>query len=156
MFAARNGLQPRQKRVANEAVFGLIYRPYRFPSVLESGTMRQLFFIVFVLVAMPSLAVEATFEAATEKVEILDAEMWARPRTGASVASMSPVRKAVRRLLAAPDTRLVIRFPGGEEGSLWAEELHVWLIALGIDAASMDMRPGSARADQIELLLENR
>ena len=125
--------------------------------MLESRPMRQLFFIVFILVALPSLAVEATFEtAATEKVAILDAEMWARPRTGASVASMPPVQDVVRRLLAAPDMRLVIRIPGGEEGSLWAEELHVWLIALGIDAASMDMRPGSARAHQIELFLENR
>ena len=127
--------------------------------MLEFVSMRQLILVIFVLVAVPSWAVEATFEVVTPtpviaEVEILDAEMWARPRTGATVAAMPPVRNAVRRLLAAQNMRLVIRFPGGEEGSLWAEELHVWLIALGIDTALMDMRPGSAEADQIELFLE--
>jgi len=125
--------------------------------MLESIHMKLLFYILVSLLATPCLAIEATFEAeanTNSEVGILEAEMWARPRTGARVAAMPAVKKMVRRLLASPDARLVIRYPGGEEGSLWAEELHVWLVALGIEAASMDMRPGSKQADQIELFIE--
>jgi len=90
-----------------------------------------------------------------QSVRTLSAERWARPRSGESVAAMPAVRESVQALLSAPETStLVIRYPGGEEGSLWAEELHVWLISLGIDAALMDLRPGSSRSDQIELFIE--
>jgi len=125
--------------------------------MLESVQMKLLFYIVVSLVAIPCMAVEATFEVEANlnnEVEVLGAEMWARPRTGARVAAMPPVKKAVRRLLASSDTRLIILYPGGEEGSLWAEELQVWLIALGIDAELIDLRPGSKEVDQIELFLE--
>ena len=85
----------------------------------------------------------------------LSAELWARPRSGAAVAAMPAVRESVQDLLSAPaEAKLVIRYPGGEEGNLWAEELHVWLISLGIDANLMDLRPGSSEPDQIELYIE--
>jgi len=98
----------------------------------------------------------ATFVAQqTQGMRSLSAELWARPRSGDSVAAMPAVRESVQALLSAPaDSRLVIRYPGGEEGSLWAEELHVWLISLGVDAELMDLRPGSSEPDQIELFIE--
>jgi len=98
----------------------------------------------------------ATFLAQTQPgLNTLSADLWARPRSGTSVASMPAVRESVKKLLSAPSgSKLVIRYPGGEEGSLWAEELHVWLISLGIDASLMDLRPGSSEPDQIELFIE--
>jgi len=112
------------------------------------------------LVALSSMALEtkptATFlMQANQELRTLSAELWARPRSGASVAAMAAVRESVQDLLSAPaGSTLVIRYPGGEEGSLWAEELHVWLISLGVDAELMDLRPGSSEPDQIELYIE--
>jgi len=111
------------------------------------------------LFALPSQALEAeptaTFLAqGSQNMRSLSAELWARPRSGASVAAMPAVRESVQALLSAPTgSKLVIRYPGGEEGSLWAEELHVWLISLGVDAQLMDLRPGSSEPDQIELFI---
>ncbi len=91
----------------------------------------------------------------SQDLRTLSAELWARPRSGAAVAAMPAVRESVQDLLSAPvGAKLVIRYPGGEEGNLWAEELHVWLISLGIDANLMDLRPGSSEPDQIELYIE--
>jgi len=123
--------------------------------------MKKLWSILLLFVAVLSQAVEpeptATFISSSplNSPQLLSAELWARPRSGASVAAMPAVRESVRALLAAPEgAKLVIRYPGGEEGSLWAEELHVWLISLGIDADLMDLTPGSAEPDQIELYIE--
>jgi len=125
--------------------------------------MKNFWPILLLLFALSSQAVEpetepnATFIASSPSttLRLLSADSWARPRSGASVAAMPAVRESVQALLAAPaGAKLVIRYPGGEEGSLWAEELHVWLISLGIDAGIMDLRPGSAEPDQIELYIE--
>jgi len=122
--------------------------------------MRCFWSILLLFIMASSQAVEpaptATFiESSSSSPKLLSAELWARPRSGASVAAMPVVRESVQTLLAAPEgSKLVIRYPGGEEGSLWAEELHVWLVSLGIDTELMDLRPGSAEPDQIELYIE--
>lgn len=122
--------------------------------------MKYLSSIVLMLVALSSQAVEAEPNATflpqhANALRSLSAEVWARPRSGANVAAMPAVRESVQALLEAPDnSTLVIRYPGGEEGNLWAEELQVWLISLGIDADKMDLRPGSSEPDQIELYIE--
>jgi len=122
--------------------------------------MKHFWPILLLLVALPSKAVESeptvTFidSSSQTSLQLLSAEVWARPRSGESVAAMPAVKAAVQELLAAPaGDKLVIRYPGGEEGSLWAEELHVWLISLGIDAELMMLIPGSAEPDQIELYI---
>ena len=123
-------------------------------------TMKIFWLILLLFVAVSSQAIEseptATFIVSPSQtsLQLLSADMWARPRSGASVAAMPAVKASVQALLAAPTgAKLVIRYPGGEEGSLWAEELHVWLISLGIDAELMDLVPGSAEPDQIELYI---
>ena len=122
--------------------------------------MKYVGILLLMLAAPLSQALEAepsaTFLAQqTQGLRTLSAELWARPRSGSSVAAMPAVRESVQALLSAStDATLVIRYPGGEEGSLWAEELHVWLIALGVDAELMDVRPGSSEPDQIELFIE--
>ena len=101
------------------------------------------------------LILVSLFSQAQQGIQTLSAELWARPRSGASVAAMPAVKESVQQLLSAPKgASLVIRYPGGEEGSLWAEELHVWLISLGVDSSLMDLRPGSSEPDQIELYIE--
>ena len=36
---------------------------------------------------------------------------------------------------------------------LWAEELRSWLVALGVDSSRIEMQPGTASPDAIELSL---
>lgn len=86
----------------------------------------------------------------------LSADTWAQPRDGRAVAQMPPLPEVVAAWSRAPEQRLVLRHPGGEEGLLWAHELGSWLTALGIPTQHQELVPGSARADRIGIELISR
>jgi len=90
---------------------------------------------------------------AEERVYTLGLEEWSLPRSGLSVSHFPAVRDAVHAWQASPGSQLQLRYPGGEEGSLWAEELSDWLVSLGISAEDIDVVPGSPFDDQLEIAL---
>ena len=115
---------------------------------------------LFFLLVMPqahaaptvtSVQQPASINPVEEKVFTIDALLWARPRTGADVSAMPPLRDAVQSMLNTPGSRLAMRYPGGDAGNLWAQELFDWLVSLGIEPAMIVMQPGSAFDDRIEL-----
>ena len=83
------------------------------------------------------------------------AEQWARPRSGEAVARLPElVRLVVEALDRNPSQRLVVRHASGDDGTLWAEELRSWLVALGIPSVNIELASGTLEADK--LLLELR
>ena len=108
-------------------------------------------FLCFSLTCHAEPAGNALQAGIGSKVYTLDAALWARPRSGKSVIALPPVREAVHDLLNQPGRQLAIRYPGGEEGSLWAEEVRDWLVALGLEPQLLLMQPGLAHEDRIEL-----
>ena len=84
---------------------------------------------------------------------VLSADAWARPRDGQSVARMSPLPEVMSSWSENDGRRLLIRYPGGEEGLLWAHELRSWLVALGVPLDDQELVAGSPQADRIELEL---
>jgi hypothetical protein len=86
----------------------------------------------------------------------LSAEQWARPRSGAALVAMAPLGEVVQALAEQPAHSLVIGYPGGEEGSLWAHELRSWLVALGIPSQRIQLQSGSRERDALDLQLEER
>ncbi len=90
---------------------------------------------------------------ADESVWLLGADDWARPHDGASMVQMPPLPEVVKAWEQQPNQQLVVRYPGGEEGLLWANELRSWLVALGIPSEYQELVAGSRRPDQIELEL---
>jgi hypothetical protein len=111
----------------------------------------SLLLLCFSLPGYAETATQVPPVAIRGKVHTLDAVLWARPRSGQSVAVLPPVRAAVHDLLNQPGSQLAIRYPGGEEGGLWAEEVRDWLVALGLEPRLLLMQPGLARDDRIEL-----
>lgn len=122
--------------------------------------MKILYSLLLLLFVSPLLAIEPVVSMPVQVVAenrpvdtyLLTAEMWARPRSGGAVLAMPPVRDVVQKLIQTSGSRLLIRYPGGDEGSIWAEELQGWLISLGIEPTLIEMRPGST-PEQIELQL---
>jgi hypothetical protein len=98
--------------------------------------------ILLLLVAQP---------VAAQTVWQLDAADWSRPRHGEWLAGHPPLVAAIDALQQSPDAVLQIRYPGGDEGVLWAEELQAWLVALGLESNRIETLPGSAAADAIQL-----
>ena len=84
---------------------------------------------------------------------VLSADAWARPRDGQTVARLSPLPEVVSSWSQNDGQRLLIRYPGGEEGLLWAHELRSWLVALGVPLDDQELVAGSHQADRIELEL---
>ncbi len=84
----------------------------------------------------------------------LSAEQWARPRSGTSLVAMAPLGEVVQSLQADEGRALVIGYPGGEEGSLWAYELRSWLVALGIPSRRIQLQSGSQERDALDLRIE--
>lgn len=93
---------------------------------------------------------------AAPRETLLSADEWARPRSGERVLELAPVRDIVTTLLESPHDVLVVGYPGGEAGALWASELRDWLVALGLPRERIELRPGSARDDLVVLRLERR
>lgn len=87
---------------------------------------------------------------------VVSAELWSRPRSGQELMSMEPVHQAVADWRAAPGSRMIINYPGGESGILWAEELRDWLVALGLPSADIDLQAGGTRIDQVLLHVEQQ
>jgi len=87
---------------------------------------------------------------------IVSAELWSRPRSGQQLMSMEPVYQAVADWRSAPGSHMIINYPGGESGSLWAEELRDWLVALGLPSEEIDLQAGGTRIDQVLLHIEQQ
>ena len=109
--------------------------------------MKSTLLIVSLLVLFP-VSVQA-------ETWVLGLEEWSRPRSGIAVSQMQPVRNAVTVWGKTPQSSLQIRYPGGEEGSLWAEELSDWLISLGVPAGAIEVLPGSTSEDSVEIALSS-
>lgn len=107
--------------------------------------MKALAFLSLLLISPRMLAETAPW--------VLSADAWARPRDGQSVARMSPLPEVMSSWSENDGRRLLIRYPGGEEGLLWAHELRSWLVALGVPLDDQELVAGSHQADRIELEL---
>jgi hypothetical protein len=83
----------------------------------------------------------------------LSADSWARPRDGQSVSQMAPLPEVIKHWSKDTTQRLVIHYPGGEDGQLWAHELSSWLVALGVPQNRQELVAGSQQADRIEIEL---
>ncbi len=90
------------------------------------------------------LAAESTF--------VLTAGQWNIPRKESTILQMPALQKAMQAFQDAGEkASLLIKYPGGDEGTLWAHELRGWLIALGVASNKIELSPGSARVDQLEI-----
>ena len=105
-------------------------------------------------VFMSIYLLSATLNAAELRQFVLSADDWARPRGGETIVEFQTLRDMIAIWSTMVDgSKIEIRHPGGDEGSLWARELSDWLVALGVPSNSIQLTPGYPRADQISLIL---
>ena len=82
---------------------------------------------------------------------ILKFSEWNIPRTSETILAMPALSQTVQAYNKHPKARIQIRYPGGDEGTLWAAELRSWLVALGIASQHIELLPGSRAPGQLEL-----
>jgi hypothetical protein len=79
------------------------------------------------------------------------AEQWARPRSGNRIAAFKSFEKLVNLLDQRTGATITIRYAGGDEGLLWAEELRGWFVSLGIASERIRLRSGLKDRDRLVL-----
>ena len=104
------------------------------------------------LIMLLLLAVCATAQA--EQQFVLTEEEWSRPRSATVVKSYPAMQKTVQAWLLNPRKQSIeLRYPGGEEGSLWAEEIKDWLISMGIPSNKLETYPGHPQQAEVALVV---
>ncbi len=112
----------------------------------EYGILDGMKRFLFALLLLPVSLVQAL-----ETSHTLTAEQWAVPRSAEAIIQMPALASAMAELQATPGGHLLIRYPGGDAGTLWMNELHSWLVSLGLSSADMERVPGSSNSQVIEL-----
>jgi len=91
-----------------------------------------------------------TYSFAAE-VELLHANEWSVPKQANTILAMPAIWKSMQKLQINVNSSLKLKYPGGDEGTLWVNELRSWLIALGLSSKRIEVVPGSAISTTIEL-----
>ena len=106
---------------------------------------------------MLSLLVGGTPAAAGEIYEhILTRPQWPQHANGHNVLALPAVEQALRRFEENGKITIVIRYPGGDFGRQWADELHDWLVSFGVPTRHLELHPGSGAADRLVVSVIDR
>ncbi len=92
-------------------------------------------------------------QASSVRIFSLSADNWARPRSGAVLPQMEPLRLAVSYWNSLDDAGFMLSYPGEDSGELWAAELEDWLISLGIPSDYIYLSPGLQSSGEIRILV---
>ncbi len=82
---------------------------------------------------------------------ILTQQQWSVPRTAETILAMPAIYQVMNEVSKNKKYSLLIRYPGGEVGMLWASELKGWLVSLGLASVNIELQAGSLNAQEIEL-----
>ncbi|MGB0713517.1 MAG: hypothetical protein ACPGUC_08155 [Gammaproteobacteria bacterium] len=86
-----------------------------------------------------------------ESVFVIPATDWLRPRSALGVSGNRVIQAAVQRWMDTSGGRMAIRYPGGDQGTLWARELRDWLTSLGVASEHIDLVPGGPSGDGLAI-----
>ena len=105
-----------------------------------------------VILAMMALLLTINSFAQPNSV-VLTHGAWEIPRHGEVMLKMGELSSIVLQWQSSPDRSIELRYPGGEEGELWVEELKDWLVSLGVPSGKILISPGSDGKDVINISL---
>ena len=99
-----------------------------------------------VLLSCASLA-QSEFERRISRFE------WPQRGEVDAVLMIPQLKQIVSRFGISDDARLIIRYPGGDEGNEWAFELRNMLVSYGIRSALVTLEPGSGESDTLLIIV---
>ncbi len=107
----------------------------------------KLFFVMVLIFSTHGISYAET------NTHILTSEQWNIPREASSIIEMPAIRAAMHAFQTNKNSKIMVKYPGGDVGTLWAHELRSWLISLGLSGKYIELVPGSANPDQLELVI---
>jgi len=83
----------------------------------------------------------------------LQAETWEVSRHGELLIKIPELTTIINKWSEDTRQKIELRYPGGEEGVLWVEELMDRLVSSGIPSSAIQLLPGSSAEDIIHVVL---
>ena len=83
----------------------------------------------------------------------LQSETWDVARHGELLIKIPELATVINKWSEDTAQKIELRYPGGEEGVLWVEELMDRLVSLGIPSSTIQLLPGSSAEDIIHVVL---
>lgn len=87
---------------------------------------------------------------------ILTRSQWPQHANGHNISALPAVEQALRRFEENGKITIVIRYPGGDPGRQWANELHNWLVSFGVPTRYLELHSGSGAADRLVVSVIDR
>ena len=75
---------------------------------------------------------------------------------GSTVSALPAVVNTLSRFEESGKITIVIRYPGGDPGRQWAQEIYDWLVSFGVPTRYLELEPGSGAADRVVLATIDR
>ncbi len=94
--------------------------------------------------------------ASDARIFTLSADDWARPRSGAVIPQMAPVKLAIDYWDTSNNAMIRLSHPGEDSGEIWAAELRDWMISLGVPSDYIELSPGLQAQDEIRIVVGSR
>lgn len=76
---------------------------------------------------------------------------WASVHNVETVLKLPGLSAAMQSFQVTPSPKLVIYYPHGQQGNLWAISVQNWMVSLGVPLKQIELKPSSDAADVIEL-----
>ncbi|MDH3342693.1 MAG: hypothetical protein OEM07_03125 [Gammaproteobacteria bacterium] len=105
--------------------------------------------VTFVLSLLINSEVNAETQILDNRSWRLTEEQWDLVKQGEQLLKMPVLQDLIDTLSLQTGQVIELRYPGGEEGELWVEELKDWLISLAIPSKYLLAVAGSGEADVI-------
>jgi len=102
-----------------------------------------------VLLALVSLL--ALTQVQAEGIYSISHAQWTQPKRVETVLQMPAIKSVLSDFEKSPSSQLLVLYPGGDEGTLWAHDIKAWLVSLGIASRQIELRPGSGESTSVEL-----
>lgn len=104
---------------------------------------------LFILSCLFTAQASADPEEPKYRQWVLKEEQWDLVKQGKQLLTMPVMQQVVDAWSLQQGQVIELRYPGGEEGELWVEELKDWLISLAIPSKYLFSVAGSGKADVI-------
>lgn len=108
---------------------------------------------VFILSVLCNLNITHATEKTIKNSYVITQQQWSVPKKAQSILRIPALHSVMKKFAERNDRRLVIRYPGGDTGVLWAAELKGWLVALGLASKRIELQSGSSDANELKLFI---
>ncbi|MGI9291008.1 MAG: hypothetical protein ACR2QG_06995 [Gammaproteobacteria bacterium] len=113
------------------------------------------FLSTFILAVVLSAVSHFALALESEEQVIRRAE-WPTYVNGSNVSALPQLRRILSRFSENDRMSITIYYPGGVQGTEWAQQLYNWFVAYGVPMRYLKMELGSGAVDQLRLVLVDK